>query len=332
MRLAWTLFLLVNTSLVHAQPMLRIAFGSCNDQDKPQAYWQAISKAGPDVFIWTGDNVYADTDDPTVLRSIYDQQLADPDYTAFRESVPSIIGTWDDHDYGLNDGGKEFHAKEMAKRELFRFLGVPEDDPARFRAGVYQSRIYGTEQGRVKVILLDTRWFRDPLTRTAPPQPRYLPSEEGDILGEAQWAWLERELSANEADFHVIVSSIQVVAQEHRFEKWANFPTSLQRLYALLAEVRPNRPVFVSGDRHVSEISAQRIEGFAEPVFDITSSGLTHVWTGISDEVNSRAVGPKTAVPNFGLMEFDWSSSPSPSARLTIRDMQGGIRQAIDIR
>jgi alkaline phosphatase D len=314
-----------------AQPSLRFAFGSCNDQKKPQDYWQSIIDTRPDVFIWTGDNVYADTDDPAIFRAVYDLQLGHPQYQALMRSVPSIIGTWDDHDYGKNDGGKEFHAKELAKSELFRFLDIPDDDPARARDGVYMSRVFGSGTQRVKVILLDTRWFRDPLTRTAPPNPRYLPSPDGDVLGEEQWNWLREELSANEADFHVIVSSIQVVAQEHRFEKWANFPAALDRLYRLLGETTPNRPIFVSGDRHVSEISAERVEGFESPVIDITSSGLTNVWSGMSDEVNSRALGPKIGVPNFGMIEFDWTTE-APRAILSIRDMNGRTVQSVEVR
>jgi len=326
-----SLILLGSAYVALAQPTLRFAFGSCNDQNKPQAYWQTISDAKPDVFIWTGDNVYADTDDPAIFRAVYDLQLGHPEYQAFVRSVPTIIGTWDDHDFGLNDGGKEFHAKELAKAELFRFLNVPENDLARGRLGVYMSRLYGNGTQRVKVILLDTRWFRDPLTRTAPPNPRYLPSEDGDVLGEEQWTWLRQELSRNEADFHVIVSSIQVVAREHRFEKWANFPSALNRLYDLLSETRPNRPIFISGDRHVSEISEETVDGYERPIIDITSSGLTNVWSGMSDEVNSRALGPKMGVPNFGVIDFDWSSD-GPRAILSIRDMRGRTLQEIDVR
>lgn len=314
-----------------AQTTLRFAFGSCNDQKKPQDYWQTISDAKPDVFIWTGDNVYADTDDPAIFRAVYDLQLGHPQYQAFMRSVPSIIGTWDDHDYGKNDGGKEFHAKELAKSELFRFLNIPDDDPARARDGVYMSRVFGSGTQRVKVILLDTRWFRDPLTRTAPPNPRYLPSPDGDVLGEEQWLWLREELSRNEADFHVIVSSIQVVASEHRFEKWANFPSALDRLYELLSETSPNRPIFISGDRHVSEFSAQTVEGYDRPIIDITSSGLTNVWSGMSDEVNSRALGPKIGVPNFGMIEFDWTAE-SPSATISIVDMNGEKQRSVTVR
>jgi len=50
----------------------------------------------------------------------------------------------------------------------------------------------------LQVILLDTRYYRDPL------------SSDGSILGDAQWTWLEKELKGLPTTFTVIVSSIQV--------------------------------------------------------------------------------------------------------------------------
>jgi alkaline phosphatase D len=38
---------------------LRIAFGSCIDQNMPQPIWDTILAAKPDLFIFGGDNVYA---------------------------------------------------------------------------------------------------------------------------------------------------------------------------------------------------------------------------------------------------------------------------------
>ena len=107
------------------RPVTTIAFGSCNDEDKPQPLWPVIAAEKPDLWIWTGDNVYADTEDPEVFRAKYDKQLANPGYRAFIDSVPFMTGTWDDHDYGKNDGGVEYPAKDLAKREMYRFLGVP---------------------------------------------------------------------------------------------------------------------------------------------------------------------------------------------------------------
>ena len=90
-----------------------------------------------------------------------------------------------------NDGGSEFPAKQLAKAELYRFLGVPKSDPSNTRDGVYRAQ-YGTGERTVKVILLDTRWFRGPLERTSGSNSKYLANKTGTLLGVAQWRWLKK--------------------------------------------------------------------------------------------------------------------------------------------
>lgn len=300
-----------------------IAFGSCNSEQKEQPLWPVIAQEDPDLWIWTGDNVYAASEDPVKFRETYDLQLANTAYTSFVESVPFLTGTWDDHDYGVNDGGVEYPAKELAKAEMYRFLGVSDDDPSQSRAGTHRSYDYGPGDRRVKVILLDTRWFRDSIERTSGENATYLPNEEGTLLGEEQWAWLERQLEDPEADVTVIVSSIQVIAAEHRFEKWANFPNELQRFYDLLAEKQPKNTFIISGDRHAGEISVEGLEGWSDPLVDVTSSGLTNTWSRMFDETNSRAVTDKVININYGLIEIDWSNPQDPAVRVSIKGMEG---------
>ncbi len=37
--------------------LTRVAFGSCNDQSKPQFIWKSILERKPQLWIWMGDNV-----------------------------------------------------------------------------------------------------------------------------------------------------------------------------------------------------------------------------------------------------------------------------------
>src|SRR5690606_13029469 len=226
-----------------------IALGPGQDQDRPQPLRVEIAAHRPGLWEWLGDNVYADTDDAGVFREKYDRQLAQPGYAALRRTTP-VIGTWDDHDYGVNDGGAEWHARELSKGEMLRFLAVPEDDPVRSRPGVYSAHRYGAEGRRVAVILLDARWWRDPLER---PGGVYAPNETGDILGEAQWAWLAEEL-AQPAELLILGSGIQFLPEEHPYEKWANFPAARQRLFTMLEKAAAGKILLVSGDRHLAEM------------------------------------------------------------------------------
>lgn len=285
------------TVRIPAPRALTIAFGSCNREDRPQNYWNTIAAHHPDAWLWLGDNVYADTGDMEAMAAAYATQRNAAPYAAFVDSTQVIYGTWDDHDYGSNDAGREWAARDAAKEQLLSFLEVPDDAEVRQRAGVYQSyRI-----GEVKVILLDTRYFRDALAPPVRPGDRYGPNPDGDVLGEDQWRWLRAELTDSDAAAHVIASSIQVLPTDHGFEKWALFPAARTRLLAMLAELRPALPVLLSGDRHLAEIMVDSVDGY--PIYEVTSSGLTHSYAG-ANEANDKRISRLIGQRNFGLLHY----------------------------
>lgn len=56
-----TVFLFLGMAVVHGQQEeFRLLFGSCNKQDRPQPLWPVLKNRPSDVFIWLGDNIYAD--------------------------------------------------------------------------------------------------------------------------------------------------------------------------------------------------------------------------------------------------------------------------------
>ena len=319
-------------------PLSRIAFGSCANESRPQPIWEAINELKPELFIFTGDNVYADSADPVKLRKSYEQLAAIPGFAALRESCP-IIATWDDHDYGKNDAGAEFEGKQAAKDAFMEFFQTPEDSPLRERGGVYDAKIYGPEGQRVQVILLDTRWFRGPLRKMTKEElkaaraesgkkvGRYLPDEDSDstMLGEEQWAWLKEQLQ-KPAELRLLVSSIQVLALDHGWEKWGNLPKERKKLLDLIRDNATN-VIILSGDRHSSDISMLPPEtegGPFYPVYDVTSSGLNQ--TGLPDEPNRFRVGGDSVYnqPNFGWIAIDWDEE-DPTIKLEIRDLEGQV-------
>ena len=85
---------------------LKIGFGSCLDEDKPQVIWKALEKENLNDFFFMGDNVYGDLDSGELTNM-------GPAYVKQEENFPpwlkslKPLAIWDDHDYGLNDGGSE---------------------------------------------------------------------------------------------------------------------------------------------------------------------------------------------------------------------------------
>lgn len=289
-----------------------IAIGSCNRQELPQHIWNNIARHQPDLWVWLGDNIYGDTDDMKVMKAKYEQQKSGEEYTAFREQT-QIIGIWDDHDFGKNDGGKEYDFRMPSRDLMFDFLEVPNYSPAWQREGGYQSYTFGQAGKKVKIILLDARYFRDGLNRV---KGMYQKNWSGSMLGEEQWNWLENELTNSDADIHLISSGIQFIATEHRFEKWGNFPKERQRMLDLLVITQPNNAIFLSGDRHISEVAALHVPGYGM-TYDFTSSGMTHSYTA-STEYNSYRLGELITQKSYGLINIDWSGE-KPEVSFTIR-------------
>jgi alkaline phosphatase D len=298
--------------------LTRIAFGSCANQEVEQPIWESVLAYRPELFIFTGDNVYGDyhmgagvSDDHRLmdtLRAAYARAATIPGMARLRATTPHLA-TWDDHDYGKNDAGADFIHREEAQRQFADFWQLPAEDPRRSRPGVYHAQMFGPRGKRVQVILLDTRYFRSPLKPTdqrgAPGRERYVPDETPGltILGDAQWAWLEQQLR-QPADLRLIVSSIQVIADGHGWERWGNIPRERQRLYDLVASTGARGVVFLSGDRHIGGLYRE-VNRTPYPLHDITSSGLTQFFSNVREAGPNRIGAPYGAV-NFGTADIDW--------------------------
>jgi len=309
----------------------RIGFGSCLVQGRPQPIWSAVIAARPQTFVMMGDNVYGDFNaaDGARLEAAYAAQLGGADFQRAFASIP-MLATWDDHDYGLNDGGSDFARKAVAARLFETFwAGSGTLDGVR-GPGIAYARTFGPVGQRVQFIMLDTRSFRSPLKRKPKDDKakgRYVPDDDPEktLLGTAQWAWLGERLS-EPADLRLIVSSIQVIADGHRWERWGNLPIQRQKLYALIASTRARNVVFLSGDRHRAGLYRLTTDGGAALV-EATSSSMNRSFDD-PEESGPHQVGPMFGANNFGLIEIDWEAR---IATISIRDEAGIGRRATAI-
>lgn len=320
--------LLIASCTLHKNPTEQnidtIAFGSCNKQDQEQPFWPLIQAQEPDLWIWLGDNIYADTDNMLLMSRKYRQQKEITEYRKFIKNVP-VTGIWDDHDYGMNDGNRTFSHKTEAKNQFIDFLDIPKDDAIHQHEGIYRSYVYGSSPHQVKVMLLDTRTFQSPLSRTPKGSAKnYVSQPHGDMLGEQQWQWLEQELNHSNAAINIIASSLQVIAEDHRYEMWANFPNERKRLLDMIVKSNAQNPIILSGDRHLSEISKINWQGLE--IMDITASGMTHSFSG-TQEYNRHRVGSLITDESFSILEINW-----PTKQISIKqlNMQGKTLNQFD--
>lgn len=301
--------------------LTRILVGSCNDEENDSPVMQTLAGQEADLFLMIGDNVYGDRDgrnytnnqvELTELRESFTELGADPAFQAVRDAFPMMVA-WDDHDYGANDGGREFPFRAFAERIHERFWRLDDQDVGQW-PGTYYARSFGPEGQRTQIIMLDTRYFRSSLTETdeygATGKERYMPAPDGsmqDMLGATQWTWLENQL-AKPADVRLIVSSIQVLTSDgHGWEHWANLPAERARLMELIASSEANGVVLVSGDRHTAFL--YRADGLIDyPLYELTTSSMNVSFASESSERDSSQLGAGFAPANFGAVEIDWES------------------------
>ena len=294
----------------HNDSLFAIAFGSCDNQKINNELWPVINLNNPSVWIWGGDNVYSDTADMKVLQNNYTIQKQDSEYLKFVKNK-IVMGTWDDHDYGLNDGGEEYPLKRESQQLFLDFIDVPKKAVKRKRDGVYTSKTITTNGNKVKIIVLDSRFFRTALTKATDSTKRFQPNKfgQGTLLGNDQWKWLENELQTSDANFNIIVSSIQFLSNKHGFESWGNFPHEVEKLEKMIVSAKTKGTIIISGDRHISTFSSKNIKELPYPLIDFTSSGLTHTYKQFSGEENPFQKGEVVKDINFGLLKFDFKNN-----------------------
>ena len=309
-----------------------VTFGSCNKdskEDDSKHIFHKISALNPDIWIWLGDAAYVDhrvmpmiftyAGETKIVKKFNEVKNSNA-YSQLRNKTP-IIGVWDDHDYGINNGGKYFQHKTLTQQLYLDFLDEPEDSPRRKKEGIYESYFIG-DKTKIKVILLDVRYFKD--------EPSLLGG--GDILGEHQWEWLEEQFKDNQAKFTLIGSGIQILPDDRLLpECW--FANSRDRLINLIKKYKLSGVFFISGDVHYTEIMKHPCrERVGFDLYEFTSSGVnlnygnanTYVKkfldTIYADTFNTDE--DRFFEENFGILTFNFEGE-RPRLVMEARNKQG---------
>ena len=122
----------------------------------------------PDVFVWLGDVAY--TDHPLhfapmrvdYIKDRYDQTRNALGYSKLAEKT-KIVGVWDDHDFGTNDGGRHFPHKQQNRDFWLDFIGEAIDSERRLQkvSPIHQDYFITKGSTTVHLILLDNRFEND---------------------------------------------------------------------------------------------------------------------------------------------------------------------------
>jgi alkaline phosphatase D len=289
-----------------AAPDFSFLIGSCyyiNDPqyDRPGKPYgkdpkilETMGNMPTDFMIWGGDNVYlreADYSSASGMAYRYSFNFRLPEMQKLRASRANYA-IWDDHDYGPNDSDGRFELKESSL-ELFRSywgnktFGEPDN------AGTYHK----FKQSDCDFYCMDDRFYRS--ANALPDSVNGKPNPSKVFYGRKQLDWLKNNLMSSNATFKFIVTGGQMLNPLADKECFYFYPVEYQELMGFIVENNISGVIFLTGDRHFSELVKWQPTGFY-PLYDFTCSAVTS-GSGQPENPNPRRVeGSLLKENNFG--------------------------------
>ena len=266
---------------------------------KDSSIFEPMAKEKAAFMLWLGDAWYTREVDyysewGLWYRASHDRAL--PITQNFLKSMPQFA-IWDDHDYGPNDIGKNYILKD-ASRKVFNsyFCNASSGENGQ---GTYTM----TTWGDADIFMTDDRWWRsaDAMKDSIDGKP----NPEKRMLGKQQMEWLKNSLLYSTATFKIIAVGSQVLNPVSPFDTWWDFPAEYDEIMNFLKEYKINGVIFLTGDRHHSEIIKVDRPG-TYSLYDITVSPLTsgtHKFGGAEKNNPYRVIGIDEK-QNYGRFSF----------------------------
>ena len=276
--------------------------GSCSyfndpEYDRPgkpyggdSSIFETMASNSAAFHLWLGDNWYTREVDylsPWGLAYRASRDRSKPVLQKLLNSMPQYA-IWDDHDYGPNDAGSSFILKEESRKVFMNYWCNPsygEDGK-----GIYTKISYSD----VDLFLTDDRYFRS--EDKVPDSIDGAPNKSKHFFGATQLQWLENSLLYSTATFKIIATGSQVLNPLNDYECMKYYSAEYFELMNFLASQKVRGVIFLTGDRHHSEIIKMSRKGLF-PLYDVTVSPYT---SGIGKvrgaELNNPARVPGTLV------------------------------------
>lgn len=284
-------------------PALRFAIGSCayineTEYDRPgKPYgggyhiFESIYKQKPEMMVWLGDNTYlreADWDSRTGILRRYTHDRSIPEMQPLLGSAHHFA-IWDDHDFGPNDADGSFVNKAWTLEAFQLFWANPTYGTPDMKGIMGRFQFYDAD-----FFLLDNRWHRT---------PRDEAEDTRQILGKQQVDWLIDNLKYSRAPFKFVCVGGQVLNTFAGHENHAVFAREREYLINRITAEKIKGVIFLTGDRHHSELSKLTQEGIT--IYDLTVSPLTSTAYNAQDEENEhRVADTHVGERNFGILEL----------------------------
>ena len=300
-------FYLISVNLHSTQEILALGFGSCLHQDRSMAILKTIEKKELDLFMFIGDNVYGDQKDGELDKLIRTYKQQYNNLEKFLKNVSTEF-IWDDHDFGLNDGGSNYRYKDKAKELFLETWEIPSQDSRRLRDGLYFDKMIKKNDLKVHLIFLDNRSFKSEWKLTdefnKEGKERYVKDFDPDktLLGKKQWQWLKEKLN-EDSDIKIIISSLQILSLGHGWESWDKLPLERERLFNLIDESNVPNLFILSGDRHRGGFYRFKTNDNKD-IYEFTSSSLNLPIPFNTEEKGPLRIGSTYRKANFGVVRI----------------------------
>ena len=304
-------------------PELNFLVGSCTYVNEPEhdrpgkpygggyGIFDTMAEEDFEAMLWLGDNIYLREVDFGSLSGFvhrYTHTRSLPEMQSLL-SKGAHYAIWDDHDFGPNDCDGSWIHPDWSRASFDAFWPNP-------ASGIPAATELNTTHflyGDVEFFLLDNRSHR--VNHGMGPEKR-------QILGEAQRDWLLNALRNSRAPFKMVAIGGQMVSDASIYENFAQFPEERALLFDAIDELDIRGVVFLSGDRHNSELSKLKLPG-GNWVYDLTVSPLTSGSYNHEDEPNNnREDGTMVGIRNYGVLNV---SGPRKERVLTmtVKDAEG---------
>jgi alkaline phosphatase D len=230
--------------------------------------FESMAKDTSAFTLWLGDNWYTREVDLLSSWGLWYRASRDRAQPVLRNLLKNMpqYAIWDDHDYGPDNSGSSYGLKDVSREIFIKYWCNPfygED-----QKGIYSQLSYSD----MDLFLTDDRYFRsaDEFADSLNGKP----NPEKHFFGQKQLHWLEDALVQSLATFKVIVVGSQTLNPMSRYEGLYNYIYEYHELMDFLNENHIKGVLFLTGDRHHSEIvKAERKDNYA--LYDITVSPFT---------------------------------------------------------
>jgi len=292
----------------HAPANFKFAFGSgayINDpvfdrSGRPYGgqyeIYQNIAYKKPNFMIWDGDNTYLrqnEWDSKYAMIYRYTHDWAIPEKQQLFATVPHYAIV-DDHDFGPNDSDGSFWNKDTSI-EVFKLFWANPKPVNWLKSATYQFSYNDAE-----FFLLDNRYYRDPNNLKS--------KDHKTILGKKQLDWLKKALVFSKARFKFIVMGGQFLNTARAYETYSNHGFDKERLEIIdfIYKEKLKNVIFLTGDRHMTEISLLDNGKNFPKIWDVTVSPFTSgPNTHAENEPNRlRIPGSLIEVRNFAIFNI----------------------------